>query len=243
MGGKNGMEDEMSGQKKKKAGKKSFSSGSVMSLVQATGLGLWKWDVKTGEVWCNRQMEELLGYPEGALAYLKEAQGFQLIYGPDQKHRGELMRGLLTGKQESFVSEERMLRQDGRMIWVQEHCAITQRDSDGSVRVLVALTNDITDVKRAEKRRQEETRHWESMAHMVGIASWVWDIRENYIAFNKEFEELLGYSVQEMHGSLEDLTRFMPQEDLSRLVGGVRNFIQQGARAPTPLNFRHFART
>jgi PAS domain S-box-containing protein len=121
------------------------------TAVDATGIGLWEWDVRTGALTWNARNRELLGVThDGPLTI----QDFPAMVHPDDH---EVLRKAYREAAEKpeggdLICEYRAApTPDGKSRWLQQRGRV-MKDADGVVRV-VGATLDITDRKTAEQRR------------------------------------------------------------------------------------------
>lgn len=121
------------------------------TAVEASGLGLWEWDVRTGRLAWNARNRELMGVdPERPLTIEDYAQ---LVHPDDREDlRATYLEARERAEDGAFASEHRTLATpDGKVRWVQLRGRVI-RDADG-VRMAVGSTIDVTDRKNAEARR------------------------------------------------------------------------------------------
>ena len=94
----------------------------------------------------NRAYCEILGRSEHEL----RAAGFPSLTHPDDREaNARLIRRTLAGEIPGFVHEKRYLKPDGAVVWVQNSVSLV-RDARGRPRSFIALTQDISERKRAE---------------------------------------------------------------------------------------------
>ncbi|HYL84667.1 MAG TPA: PAS domain S-box protein [Candidatus Angelobacter sp.] len=97
--------------------------------------------MKVNEAYCR-----ITGYSEQELL----STNYQAITHPqDLPENLELAMSLVAGRTKSMVYEKRYIRKSGELVWVQNSVSAVS-DSDGRISGFVALTEDITERKRAE---------------------------------------------------------------------------------------------
>lgn len=119
--------------------------------MEASGLGVWEWNVRTGEVIWNRRSRDLFGVDhDGPLTIQDYAE---LVHPEDRDAvRAAYQAAADEPDGGSFVYEHRTARSpDGRARWLQARGRV-HKDADGVLRTVGAML-DITDRKRAEERR------------------------------------------------------------------------------------------
>ena len=105
-------------------------------------------DERSTTRYVSPQVEQLLGYTQEE--YEAEPDIWAKRIHPDDFERvmAEVVRCRENG--EEFVSEYRMIRKDGRVIWFHDEASVV-RNSNGDPLYLIRVNTDITDRKRAEE--------------------------------------------------------------------------------------------
>jgi PAS domain S-box-containing protein len=119
--------------------------------VEATGLGLWDWDVRSGALKWSDRNRELFGLKPGQPITVE--QYMQLVHPDDRDGLREAYRQAAQQPEGGdFLYEHRTVhRPGGKTRWLQCHGRVA-RDADG-VTVAVGTNLDISARKAAEERR------------------------------------------------------------------------------------------
>jgi len=97
---------------------------------------------------------------------------------------------------EPLRSEYRMIRKDGRLVWIREEAEIL-KDEKGNPFLIQGLMHDVTEQKEAEEAREFQARLLESISDAV-IAT---DAEMNVTSWNRAAQVLYGWSSEEMIGN------------------------------------------
>lgn len=187
------------------------------SAIDVAGLGLWEWDVHTGQIVWNQRNRELFGV--GDDEPLTVERYIELVRPEDR----EIVRQAYRSASErpsggDFVVEFRtVFEPDGRAHWLQSRGRILKGPS--GVRRVVGSTLDITDRKAAEERRNLVLRE---LAHRAknGILVMMTIVAQTARAATSvpEFEEVLSARLKSMADSQDLVTqatgRSLPLSDL-----------------------------
>jgi PAS domain S-box-containing protein len=163
-------------------------------VVEQTADGIFLIDGATMNILeANSRFEELLGYESGELHGMTL---YDLVPHDREGARANVDRVL---EQKSYqVGERSYRRKDGSLVDVEVSASIIEQDKK---EILCCVARDITERKRAEKRlRESEERHRAVVEQsMEGI--YLFDPHDGCILeSNKAFEELLGYTSEELLG-------------------------------------------
>ncbi|MBK7766540.1 MAG: EAL domain-containing protein [Sulfuritalea sp.] len=125
--------------------------------LDATGEGLWDWDLTTGLVKHNRRWCELLGFQESMLEH-PATDYVPMIHEGDRQTVCQRLQACRAGKA-AYQSQHRMRRQDGRIIWVLDRGNVVERDADGNATRMVGSIADISDQHLAQAQIQHLAMH------------------------------------------------------------------------------------
>lgn len=132
--------------------------------LNATGEGVWDWDIPRDMVRHNPRWLKLLGCgPE----QLEHPVSFfaSLIHPVDRDVVNERIRKCLDGGG-AYLSHHRMVRRDGKVIWVRDRGDVAQWAKDGTALRMVGSMADIT----AERRAEEGLRVQSGLARVLTLA-------------------------------------------------------------------------
>jgi two-component system, sensor histidine kinase and response regulator len=177
-------------------------------------------DKVSSTVYVSPQIEKLLGFsPED---YVADTELFAKQIHPEDRERvlEEIHRSHSSGQ--PFRSEYRMLRRDGRVVWVHDE-AYELHDEDGKPLGLQGITQDITERKQAEKALQESEQRFGSAFRdaAIGIALVGQDGR--FLQVNRSLCRIVGYSEEELlEKTFQEITH---PDDLQADVEQVRRML------------------
>jgi PAS domain S-box-containing protein len=115
-------------------------------------MGVWDWDLVTGESHWNRQMFELLGLSQREDGLARGDLFMAMVHAQDRAAVQEAVRQALEGDA-TFEMEMRLVRADGQLRWVLGRAQVV-RDEHGRALRMVGVNLDITDSKHAEIQLQ-----------------------------------------------------------------------------------------
>ena len=123
----------------------------AMDVAQMTA---WEWHLTTGEMTWASDPEALFGFPPGAFG---EEKRITRVLHPEDRDRvqGCLEDALSSG---SYDCEYRVVRPDGRVVWLTERGRVVPDAADGSAR-MVGITRDVTAEREAASEREDLLRH------------------------------------------------------------------------------------
>jgi PAS domain S-box-containing protein len=125
------------------------------SVLNASDLGLWDWNIQTSEVVFNECWAKMLGYN---LADLKPHVDTwkNLVHPDDLPETIQAVTSHIEGKTTSYESEHRLLHQNGSWRWILDRGRILSFDDAGKPLRMFGTHLDITLRKEQEARLKEQ---------------------------------------------------------------------------------------
>jgi PAS domain S-box-containing protein len=156
----------------------------------------------------NDKFCEMLGYSREELFDIRPSD---IIYPEDRKENLEERNKLISGEAQQVSIENRYLSKDGRVIWVARTVSLV-RDASGRPQYFVAVTQDITDRKQAEKKLEQATRLSSAAMAASRIAIFRWDLHTGEWEWDRT-EPIVGQISAEVLRTMEGwLTRVLPED-------------------------------
>ncbi|MBW8812151.1 MAG: PAS domain-containing protein [Caulobacterales bacterium] len=174
--------------------------------VEAAGLGLWEWNVRTGALTWNPRNRDLFGVDPHRSLHIREYIG---LVHPDDREKVRAAyraaRDQPTGG-DYLVEHRTAYEPEGKARWVQARGRVI-RDAEGPV-LVVGSTLDVTDRRTAEERRSLILRE---LAHRAknGILIMMTIVAQTArgVSTVKDFEEVLLARLKSMADSQDLVTQ------------------------------------
>jgi len=126
---------------------------------------------------------------------------------------------LVQGALPSYEIEKRYLRKDGATVWVHDSVSLT-RDGDGRPLYAHAVTQDITERKKAEEAAKRQRELYEAVAAVhdsLGDGVGAADVRTGrFVLVNDAFCRLYGYSREDLLKVNDPLLLCAPEERVAQ---------------------------
>jgi PAS domain S-box-containing protein len=151
--------------------------------MEGAELGMWDWNIQTGDLVFNRRWAEILGYsPDEIRPHMDSWE--DSIHPEDTERVKEILNRHVAGKTPSYQMEYRVATKSGEVRWVLARGKVVQRDKDGRPLRATGTRLDITDRKRAEETLQERTEALERSNRDLEQYAYVaaHDLREPLVA-------------------------------------------------------------
>ena len=149
-------------------------------VLDATGEGVWDWNIATGVVTHNTRWCEITGLD---IKHLEHPVGmFEDLLHPDDKETvGQRLQKCLGGDG-VYHSEHRMRLNDGHVVWVLDRGNVVERDVAGAPLRMVGSFTDISERKAGELALSVRTELLNAIFQLSpdGFVSFDAEMRVNY---------------------------------------------------------------
>lgn len=131
--------------------------------VKGTGVGLWDWMIKTGEMVHNERWAEIIGYTLDEISPVSFETMEQFCHPDDFKKSNKILEKHFAGEIEYYECELRMKHKNGDWVWVLDKGKIVEWDEGGKPLRMSGTHLDITKRKLAEFQVKKDLQEKEVM--------------------------------------------------------------------------------
>ncbi len=185
----------------------------LIEIVSITNIGVWIWNLQTDHVSYSKEWARIVGYdPSELVSHVSTWES--MLLPSDLAHAESRVALHLAGQAPIYEAEFRMVKKDGSIIWGHDKGRITQYTEDGKPLILCGVLQDITSIKLTEQKLRESTEILNLAIEVAEFGTWDWDLEANSISYNDEYLKMLGYTQDEITGTLEEWEDMNHPEDL-----------------------------
>jgi PAS domain S-box-containing protein len=184
------------------------------SVFENSAIGVALTDLNGRFLVTNHVFQAMVGYTEGEL----HATSFLEITHEDYRQANwALITELLEGKRRQFQIEKKYRCKDGTLIWVSNNVSLVPGTESVS-RFIMALSEDITQRKRAEEALQRSEAYLAEAQKLAKTGSWAYNpAAEKHIYWSDEMLRIFGLDRQSNLPDRADFLRLVHPEDRDRL--------------------------
>lgn len=216
--------------------------------VDNSELALWDWNMATDKVFYSKQWKNILGIGDEKLNGYQDWE--KRIHPEDLPSLMERLENHMKGKKDSFVSEYRMLCNDGSYKWILDRGKILSYGADGMPNRMIGTVSDITPRKIGQiellKSNAKKDKFFALIAHdlkspfssMLGLSGILNDEFDSLDEkTRKKFIAGIHEGISKTYALLEDLLLwsraqsstidFSPQKlNVREIVDGITSMLQ-----------------
>lgn len=125
-------------------------NSKLNSIIHNANLGLWEWNIQTGETTFNEQWAKMVGYSLEELAPVNIETWAKLVHPADYQKSNKLLNAHFKEEIAQYQTEARMRHKNGQWIWVLDTGKVTKWTDAGKPLLMSGVHQDITERKQAE---------------------------------------------------------------------------------------------
>ena len=178
-------------------------SNRLELALQSSRLGLWDWNMITGQTVFNERWAEIIGYRLEELEPTTIDTWMEHAVAEDLEKSNEAISAHVRGETSHYDIDVRMKHRAGHVVWVHDRGRVVERDADGSPVRMVGTHEDIT--ARIERELALEEAQIVFDNSLEGIV--LLDADEIVTSINSAFTVLTGWSSSDIVGRSFDAIR------------------------------------
>lgn len=188
---------DISDQKEREAERQTTRERMEMALKGAN-LGVWDWDMETGEVIRDELLTEMLGYTPSEMG--DHLDDWHEVVHPDgqQRHQEALTDHIENGTP-YYQCEYRLRTKSGELKWVRTVGKVVERDETGAPIRAVGIHQDIDDRKRFELALEAERDMFREGPAVV--FKWADENGWPIVYASENAENVFGYTAHELQSA------------------------------------------
>ncbi|MCX6433258.1 MAG: PAS domain S-box protein [Actinobacteria bacterium] len=185
--------------------------------IAGTRLGLWDWDMVTGETVFNERWAEIIGYTLDELSPTSIETWTSLAHPDDLAHSAAEIERHTQGLIPFYDVEARMRHRDGTWVWVRDRGQIVEWTLDGKPRRMLGTHEDINDRVIAQDELAASERRFAAMFRDHDALMLLVDPGTGRIVdANHSAAQFYGYSIDELRSMKIDQINTLPPREIAR---------------------------
>jgi PAS domain S-box-containing protein len=189
------------------------------SVLYANEVATWTWDMVRNRVVADQNLARMFDLnPKDAVGPI---ESFMAAIHPDDRFRlAQAIRSAPDGANDCFESDYRLLRKDGRVVWITIRGKV-ERDRAGKPKYFFGVVIDVTSRKISEQKAEElysrlerQSRIYDASLSSITDFAYIFDARGRFIYVNQALLDLWGLKLENAVG--KDFYELKYPEELAK---------------------------
>ena len=206
-------------------------------ILEATGVGTWEWNLRTGEIEINDQWARILGYQAEELRPVTIDSATPLVHPDDAVRSDAELNRVFSRDAENYECEIRLRHKNGRWIWTMQRGRVVAWDAGGAPIRISGTSRDINEKRLAEDALRESEELYRLAFRTNPDSININRVSDGlYVDINEGFTAMTGFTREDAIGKTStEIGVWNDLEDRNRLVAELR---QHGSMANLEAQFR-----
>lgn len=171
-----------------------LSEERLKLALEASGDGLWDWNLQTGDIYHSDRYLEILGYQPGEMV-LGLNDWKQTIHPEDQPEVLKCLMDHMCDGIHSYACDYRVRGKSGKWQWISDYGKVVVRNSDGKPLRMIGAYRDIRDRKQAEAELRHQKEIFQAIVNHIPFMIVLFNGEGQVELINPAVEQSLGWSL------------------------------------------------
>ncbi|MEH1941537.1 MAG: PAS domain S-box protein [Nostoc sp.] len=202
------------------------SEERLQLALEASGDGLWDWNILTGEVYYSPLYLKMLGYN-----FDEFPQNFstweRLVHPDDLPWVKKILAAHVKDSSVTYKFDYQLRTKSGEWKWIASYGKVVMRDARGNPLRMAGIHRDISERKQAEAALAKSEEQLRLTLEFNHIGIWDWNIKTGDVIWNDNHYRLLGLEPEISAASYQRWRDSAHPEDVNRIEQAVLDALAQ----------------
>ena len=200
------------------------SETNLRLALKMDSIGLWNWDLVTKKVTFSDEWKQQIGYAADELQDNYESWSSR-VHPDDIGTATQNLRSTISDPLLRYETEFRFRHKDGSYRWIHSE-GDCLRNVEGQPLSICGCHLDITRLKNKAERLRESESNLRLAMKLGRVGLWSYDLTNEQLQVSTDWYSQIGYSDDELDGTLEELHRMIHPDDVVQAQGRIESFLQ-----------------
>ncbi len=192
-------------------GTKSDNEERLELIINATGVGIWDWQVQTEELTFNQRWAEIIGFKVAELQPLTFDTWANSVHPHDLPRAKELLKKHWSGEIDLYTVEIRMRHKRGHYVWILASGKVVEWEIDGKPKRMIGTHLDITERKERERERSIASQLLQESQKVAKVGGWELNLETGLLTWTAETYRIHETSPEQFDPSVDaGVDHFLP---------------------------------
>ncbi|MDB5196905.1 MAG: hypothetical protein JWP88_1276 [Flaviaesturariibacter sp.] len=162
--------------------------------LEGSNMGLWDWNLQTGEMYFSDSYRRLYGFEDGELEN-KTEEWTSRIHPADKE---TVLNAVIThtgSSNPNYETSYRLQDKAGEYRWILSKGKLFSWDEQGKPLRMIGTHTDITQQKEAEEALKKSNERFQLAAQATSEGLWEWDIENDKVYTSPVYKDLFGFDI------------------------------------------------
>jgi len=190
---------------------KSDNEKRLELVIEAAAVGIWDWQVQTGEITFNQRWAEIIGYSVEELMPMAFDTWSSKVHPDDLTLATEVLEKHLRDELDLYSVEIRMLHKNGQYIWILASGRVVEWESNGLPKRMLGTHQDISERKANELDFMITRQLLEESQSIAHVGGWELNLETGHLYWTAETYRLHDTSPDKFDPSVDaGVSYFLP---------------------------------
>ncbi|MBU2871864.1 GGDEF and EAL domain-containing protein [Colwellia sp. E2M01] len=205
-----------------------FNADRFELVINAAGMGVWDWNIKTETVFFSERMAEIIGYCLDELQPISFATWFKYIHPEDLQKANERLASHLQGDAELYEVAVRMKHKHGEYVWVLIAGKTIEWHEDGSPKRMLGFHREITLRKIDEQKLITTSYLLDESQRIAKVGGWQLDVLSGELFWTTETYRIHETTAEEFNPTVDAVFEYFIPESRVLIEKALDNAINRG---------------
>lgn len=173
------------------------SEERLQLALEASGDGIWDWNIATHEIYYSPQYFQMLGYAADELPHSVNTW-YQLVHPEDMVWVRELLAKHFADASVRYQFDYRVRTKSGSWKWVADYGKVVARDEQGHPLRMIGTHRDVSDRKQAEFALRQSEQKFKGAFDTITVGMALISLTGGFQEVNTTLCRMLGYGETEL---------------------------------------------
>lgn len=190
---------------------KSDNEKRLELVIEAAAVGIWDWQIQTGEITFNQRWAEIIGYSAEELMPMAFDTWSSKVHPDDLTLATEVLEKHLRDELDLYSVEIRMRHKNGQYIWILASGRVVEWESDGLPKRMLGTHQDISERKANELDFMITRQLLEESQSIAHVGGWELNLETGHLYWTAETYRLHDTSPDQFDPSVDaGVNYFLP---------------------------------
>lgn len=194
--------------------------------LRNSNTGVWDWNLETNQVYYSDVWKSMLGYAPHELE--NDFDNWRDNVHPEDFDRvytevNRLIKGSLDDN--LFEVEFRMRHKQGHWVDILAKGDVLRHENGKAYR-FTGTHQDLSERKKAQKEIEDARLRWQFALEGNDDGVWDWDLSTDEIYFSPQWKAMLGFTEDEISGSIEEWEKRVHPDDLETVYADIQDHLK-----------------